>query len=293
MELQELIKKVRRIEIITKKVVDEALSGQYKSHFKGQGVQFSEHRVYIPGDDVRHIDWKVSARTKELLIKKYDEERELSVLLVVDVSGSQKFGSGSKSKSEVAAEIAGILAYAATHTGDRVGLVLFGGEVEELIPPRKGQKHVLRIVRTVLGHESKSQGTSLVAGLKAARNLLKHAGVVFVISDFITDENYEAELKLLNRRNDVVSIWIDDPKEFHFPKQGHVLIHDPESGKEFFVNSDSYAFQSWLGTYRKQFELKTQGTFKNSKVQFLRLSSRTDHVKEIVKFFKLRDRRTG
>src|SRR5579872_5223628 len=154
------------------------MSGAYRSHFKGHGVQFSEHRLYVPGDDIRHIDWKVSARTRDPLIKKFEEERELTVLLVVDVSGSGAFGSDAKLKSEVAAEIGGMLAYAAIHTGDKVGVLLFAGEVECIIPPKKGRQHILRIIRDILGFTPKSRekGTNLKGALEAAGRVMKHSG---------------------------------------------------------------------------------------------------------------------
>src|SRR4051812_26357576 len=154
---EELIRRVRQIEITTRKVVNEVLSGQYKSQFKGQGVQFSEHRLYVPGDDVRHIDWKVSARTRDPLVKKFEEEREITVFLIVDISQSKEFGSSRKLKSEIAAEIAGMLAFAAIQSGDRVGALLFAGEVEHVIPVKKGRQHVLRVIRDILHFQPRSQ----------------------------------------------------------------------------------------------------------------------------------------
>ena len=209
---EEILRKVKLIEISTRKVVDDVLTGQYRSHFKGQGVQFSEHRLYVPGDDVRHINWKVSARTKDPLIKKYDEERELTVFIVVDVSGSQTFGSSEKLKSQIAAELGGMLAYAATHTGDRVGVLIFAGEVERIIPPKKGRQHILRVIRDLLTHQSTSRGTDLAGALEATGRIMKHSGVVFVISDFIA-ENYDIPLKRLARKHDVVAIRVEDEKE--------------------------------------------------------------------------------
>ena len=203
----ELIKKVRLIEITTRKMVDDVMSGSYRSSFKGQGVQFSEHRVYQPGDDVRHIDWKVSARSREPLLKKYEEERELTVFLVVDVSGSESFGSDRKLKSQIAAEIAGMLAYAAVHTGDKVGVLLFGGRVEKIIPPKKGKQHILRVIRDILTYQHRTRGTDLKGALDAAGRIMKHSGVVFVISDFMA-ENYDISLKRLARRHDVVAVSI-------------------------------------------------------------------------------------
>lgn len=167
---EDLIQKVRRIEITTRKVIDDVMTGRYRSHFKGMGVQFSEHRLYLPGDDIRHIDWKVSARSRDPMIKLYEEERELTVLLVVDVSGSETFGSAERTKLEMAAEIAGMLSYAAIHTGDQVGVLLFSGEVEKIIPPRKGRQHVLRIVRELIGFQAKHPQTNL----RNAQSLLRN-----------------------------------------------------------------------------------------------------------------------
>ena len=228
---EELLRKVRRIEITTRKMVDDVMSGQYRSQFKGQGMQFSEHRLYVAGDDIRHIDWKVSARTRDPMIKKYEEERELTVFLVVDVSGSKNFGSIEKLKSEAAAEIAGMLAYAAMHTGDKVGALLFGGEVEMIIPPKKGKQHILAhhprysdVIR------QKRKGTDLKGALEAAGRIMKHSGVVFVISDFIA-QGYETALRRLARRHDVMAISVADPRERDVPAVGQLLLVDPETGK--------------------------------------------------------------
>src|SRR6478672_9943959 len=182
---EELRKKVRLIEIQNRKVIDNVLTGQYRSHFKVHGVQFSEHRLYVPGDDIRHINWNVSARTRDPLVKKFEEERELSVFLVVDLSKSESFSSSTKLKSEVAAEIAGMLAYAASHTGDKVGVMLFAGEVEKIIRPKKGRQHILRIIRDMLAYRSTTKGTDLAGALDGAGRIMKHAGVVFVLSDFL------------------------------------------------------------------------------------------------------------
>ena len=209
---EDLLRRVRQIEITTRKMVDDVMSGSYRSTFKGHGVQFSEHRLYVPGDDVRHIDWKVSARSRDPLIKKYEEERELTVLLVVDVSGSEAFSSARKLKSEVAAEIAGMLAYAASHTGDKVGVMLFAGEVEKIIRPKKGRQHILRIIRDMLAYRPTTRGTDLAGALDGAGRMMKHAGVVFVLSDFLA-EGYELPLKRLARRHDVIAVNVGDERE--------------------------------------------------------------------------------
>lgn len=286
----ELVKKVKRIEITTRKMVNDMMSGQYRSHFKGSGVQFSEHRVYAPGDDVRHIDWKVSARTKEPLIKKYEEERELSVFLVVDISASKRFGSSQKLKSEIAAEVGGMLAYAATHTGDRVGALMFGEGVEKIIPPRKGRQHVLRLIRDLLSEEAHSQGTNLGNALDAAGRMMKHSGIVFVISDFIT-QDYEVQLRRLSRKHDVVAIWLDDDRERDFPQAGWGLFWDPEKEEEVYVDTGSFAFRSWMKEREKTFEDQTLSCFTKGQVEVLRINTREDYGDAIVRFFQKRKKR--
>jgi uncharacterized protein (DUF58 family) len=286
----ELIKKVRLIEITTRKMVDDVMSGSYRSSFKGQGVQFSEHRVYQPGDDVRHIDWKVSARSREPLLKKYEEERELVVFLAVDVSGSESFGSARKLKSEMAAEIAGMLAYAAVHTGDKVGLLLFGGEVEKIIPPKKGKQHILRVIRDILTYRSKTKGTDLKGALDATNRIMKHSGVVFVISDFMA-EGYEVALKRLARRHDVVAVSIRDQRELEVPEVGTLLMTDPETGEEAWVDTSSYAFKKWLKDYRDELETDTATAPKGGRVELLRVLTQEDYGEAVVRFFRARSRR--
>lgn len=286
----ELIRKVRLIEISTRKMVDDVMSGSYRSSFKGQGVQFSEHRVYMPGDDIRHIDWKVSARSREPLIKKYEEERELTVFLVVDVSGSKSFGSVGKLKGEMAAEIAGMLAYAAVHTGDKVGVLLFGGEVEKIIPPKKGKQHILRVIRDVLSYQPRTKGTDMKGALEAAGRIMKHAGVVFIISDFMASD-YDVALKRLARRHDVVAVSVGDQRELEVPEGGQFLFVDPETGREAWVDTASYAFRKWLKEYRTEMDTDRETAFKGGKVETLRVLTQDDYGEAVVRFFRARSRR--
>jgi uncharacterized protein (DUF58 family) len=286
----ELLRKVRLIEITTRKMVDDVMSGSYRSNFKGQGMQFSEHRVYQPGDDVRHIDWKVSARSRDPMIKKYEEERELTVFLVVDVSGSKSFGSMKKLKSETAAEIAGMLAYAAVHTGDKVGLLLFGGEVEKIIPPKKGKQHVLRVIRDVLMFQPKTRGTDLKGALESAGRIMKHGGIVFVISDFMAT-GYDVALKRLARRHDVVAVSVGDARELEVPEVGQLVLSDPETGAETWVDTSSYAFKKWLQDYRAEQEAQTQAAFKGGRVEQLRVLTQEDYGEAVVRFFRGRSSR--
>lgn len=287
---QELLKKVRQIELTTRKKVDDLMSGNYRSSFKGHGVQFSEHRVYVAGDDVRHIDWKVSARSREPLIKKYEEERELTVLLVVDVSGSKLFGSTRKLKAEVVAEIGGMLACAAIQTGDKVGALLFASGVEKIIPPRKGKQHVLRVIRELLGFSPKTLGTDLAGALDSAGRVMKHGGVVFVISDFLA-EDYDLALKRLSRRHDVVAVAVGDHREKDVPDVGHVMLVDPETGVERWVDTGSYSFKKWLRDHRTAFETDTQTAFKGGRVEWLSVQTQEDYGEAVVRFFRARARR--
>jgi uncharacterized protein (DUF58 family) len=289
---EELLRKVKQIELTTRKMVSEAVSGTYKSSFKGQGVQFSEHRLYVPGDDIRHIDWKVSARVRDPMIKKFDEERELAVFLVVDVSGSEGFGSQSKLKAEVAAEVAGMIAYAATHTGDKVGALLFAGEVEQIIPPRKGKQHILRIIRDLLVHQPRTKGTGMANALRSAGRIMKHSGVVFVISDFIVPRaEYEHELRKLGRKHDVVAISIGDEREVDLPPLGQILFIDPETGEERLVDTGSYSFQKWHKEQKLAREADSREAFRGGRVELLKIQTRDDYGEAVVRFFRARARR--
>ncbi len=286
----ELLKKVRWIEITTRKVVEDVLSGQYRSHFKGQGVQFSEHRPYVPGDDVRHIDWKVSARTREPLIKKFEEERQLTVFLVIDGSGSASFGSSSRLKSEISAEIGGMIASAASHTGDQIGALIFADQVEKIIPPKKGKQHVLRIIRDLLSFKTRTRGTGLARALDATGRIMKHGGVVFVISDFLA-KGYDRSLRRLARRHDVVAIRIADEREQSIPEVGQILLLDPESGEERLVNTSSYAFQKWFKEHQNELEKDRQSAFKGGQVEVLNILTKDDYGEAVVHFFRARSRR--
>ncbi len=287
---EELLKKVKKIELTTRRIVTDMMGGQYRSLFKGHGVQFSEHRVYVAGDDIRHIDWKVSARTREPLVKKYEEERELTVLLVVDVSSSEYFSSKGKLKNEICAELGGMLAYAANQTGDRVGALLFADQVEKLIVPKKGKSHVLRIIRDLLSFEPATSGTNLERALESARRVLKHSGVVFVISDFI-DEGYENALRRLGKEHDVVAIWIQDPREKELPTTGSMVFVDPESGQRNLVELGSYGFKKWFNDFNRSYQGQTQRNLVSAQVQILKVSTQEDYGEALVRFFKTRSRR--
>jgi uncharacterized protein (DUF58 family) len=284
---EEILKKVKRIEITTKKLMDEFMSGGYKSHFKGQGVQFSEHRTYAPGDDIRHLDWKVSARSKEPLIKKYEEERELSVFIIADFSASQEFGSTSISKRELVTQIGSMIAYAANLSGDKIGVLFVTNQVKKTIIPKKGKNHVLRIIHDFLSFPVETGGTDLKGAFEEARRVLKHSGIVFVISDFQA-ENYDRNLKQLSRKNDVVAIRIEDPLERKLPFDGRFEVEHPETGKKIEIESGSKAFKKSIEDWNKNFNEKSKQALDFSGVETLTIKTNDDYTEALVHFFKRR-----
>ena len=288
---EELLKKVKLIEITTKKVVNDVLTGRYKSHFKGQGVQFSEHRQYVPGDDVRHIDWKVSARTRDPLIKKFEEERELSVLILVDTSASGIFGSKESSKIEIVTESASILAHAANQTGDKVGALFFSHGVDRVYPPRKGRAHIQRIVRDLLVAEPRAGGTDLSSALEVAGRVLKHSGIVFILSDFMSS-NFEMPLRRLARKHDVIALRVLDPRESELPGEGYLWVKDPETGEEKLIDTESTRFRSWFEQWSKNREKNLKELFRKTRMEQVLIGTDGSHADIIVRYFQARANRS-
>ena len=284
---EQLLKKVKRIEIATRRMMDDIMTGGYKSHFKGQGVQFSEHRQYTPGDDIRHLDWKVSARNREPLIKQYEEERELNVFIIADLSASLEFGSKNQTKREVLAELGAMIAYAASNSGDKVGVLIVSNQVEKIIQLKKGKNHVLRIIRDLLTFETKSGGTALKKALEETRRLMKHSGIVFILSDFKA-EGYESAIRQLGRKHDVVAVKIEDPSESAFQNIGKFSLLDPETGKEMEIDPHSYTFQKSFSESREQFNLKTKQIFNLAGVEVLPINTHEDHAEHLLQFLKRR-----
>ena len=235
---REILRKVRRIEIRTRKLVNESLAGGYHSVFKGRGMEFSEVREYQFGDEIRTIDWNVTSRMGHPYVKKYIEERELTVVLVVDLSGSNRFGTASQFKAEMMAEICALLAFSASRNNDRVGLILFTDRVEKFVPPRKGRAHVLRVVREILYHKPEGRGTDLAQALEYLGNVVRRRAVVFVVSDFLA-EGYERPLRIANRTHDLVAMAIEDPREREMPDVGLVALEDAETGSIRVVDTGS------------------------------------------------------
>ena len=250
MDTKELLKKVRKIEIKTRRLSDHIFGGEYHSTFKGRGMTFSEVRQYQYGDDVRNIDWNVTARYNEPYIKVFEEERELTMMLMVDVSGSEFFGTEAQFKNEVVTEIAATLAFSATQNNDKIGLILFSDDVELYIPPKKGRSHVLRIIRELIEFQPKSKQTNVAEALKFLSNVMKKKAIVFVLSDFITDD-YKQTLKIASGRHDVTGIRVYDKREEDIPNIGMVQMQDEESGELMLVNTQSKTVRRNYSKYYK------------------------------------------
>ena len=288
----ELIAKIRRIEITTRKLVNDTFAGEYHSVFKGRGMEFNEVRQYHPGDDVRTIDWNVTARTGEPHIKSYSEERELTVMLVVDASRSGEFGTKNRFKRELAAELAAVMSFAATTNNDKVGLLVFTDRVELLIPPRKGRSHVLRMVRDLLVFQPEGTGTDIRLALDTINVLLKRRSIVFVISDFLTDpESYRRALYATSRRHDVVAFDIDDPLEREIADVGIIALEDAETGMLRWVDTGSKAWRRIFSGRVANFVEGKIEVFNAAGVDRINVMTDKDYVAEVAAFFKNRMRR--
>ncbi|MDD3885785.1 MAG: DUF58 domain-containing protein [Victivallaceae bacterium] len=286
----ELAKQIRLLEIRTDKVVDSITGGAYRSVFKGRGIEFDEVREYSTDDDVRDIDWNVTARMGAPYVKKFVEERELTVLLLVDVSASGAFGSAEKTKRRTAAELAALLAFSAGHNGDKVGLMMFSDRIELYVPPRSGRRHTLRLIREMLAFEPQSRGTDIDLALRESTQLMKKRGIVFLLSDLIADKEFETALKLLNRRNDVVALEIGDPVERDWPTTLPVVVEDAESGK----------IHSFAGGTRRRDALNAElaasierrrAVCKRARVDLVELESGGDVLRPVIEFFARRGAR--
>lgn len=241
----ELLKKVKLLEIQTRKLVNSLFAGEYHSAFKGQGMTFSDFREYVPGDDVRNISWTLTARAGKPFIKKYDEERELTLMIVVDISGSGIFGSQDHLKIEVIAYLSALLSFSAIKNNDRVGLLLFSNQVEKFVPPKKGRAHVHRILRDILFYEPQNMQTNITAAMEHLQHVLKKKTHIFIFSDFM-DSGYETALRFLARKHNVVACVVEDPLEIELPKLGLVELGDPETGEHIIADTSSPLFQKWF-----------------------------------------------
>ena len=287
---KDLIKRIRKLEITTRKVVSDMLAGQYHSVFKGRGMAFSEVRQYQPGDEIRIIDWNVTARMNDTYVKVFTEERELTVMLVVDVSASGEFGSTARSKGEMAAEIAAQIAFSAIANNDQVGLILFSDRVEKVIPPKKGRKHVLRVVSDILSFKPEGRGTDLSAGLTYLSQISKRKSVAFLISDFQA-KSYEKALRIVSRKHDLVPVVIADPFETAFPSLGLVDLEDPESGQRITVDASDPLVRGHFAEAMNAVREERRKLFKKLELDHVELHAGEDYGTALTRFFRARARR--
>ena len=287
---REILKKVHLIEIQTRSMVNNLFAGEYHSVFKGRGMEFAEVREYLPGDDVRSIDWNVTARSGRPFVKVFDEERELTVLLVVDASASGAFGSREQMKGEMAAEICALLAFSAIKNNDRVGLLIFTDEVEVYVPPKKGRRHVLRVIRELLYFEPRGRGTSIATALEYLDRVVHRRGVVFLVSDFL-DRGYERALQRLSGRHDVIAVELGDRRERRLPPLGFLTLQDAETGRQVVVDSSSAQV---AGAHRDHWERLAAGrrrTFRRLGVDAIPIDTSRPWVDPLVRFFQTRQAR--
>ena len=287
---KQILKKVKQIEIRTRGLVNDLFGGEYHSVFKGRGMTFSEVREYQPGDDIRLIDWNVTARNSSPFIKVFEEERELTVYLIVDISGSGEFGSQNQLKHEFGAEIASVLGFSAIKNNDKVGLILFSNDIEKYVVPKKGKSHVLRVIRELLYTSPSKNGTSIKVALDYLLKVAKRKSVVFLISDFL-DEEYWSSLKVVNRKHDLIGIRLFDPAEITFPNLGVVKVRDSETGESFWIDTSSNKDMEEL---KKQIESKFDQLNKNAKnigFDLISISTNEDFVDPLLKLFKRREKR--
>ena len=286
----ELMKQVGKIKILTSHLIDDRLAGDYHSVFKGQGVEFDEVRPYVPGDDVRSIDWNVTARTGSPHVKRFSEERELTVIFLVDVSGSQIFGSGVRSKSELAAEITCLLAMTAIRNQDKIGLILFSNRILKSIPPRKGRTAVMRLVREVLAADETREGTDITAALRFLNNVQKRKAVVFLVSDF-QDAGFEKELRVTARHHDVIACPISDPCESALPDIGLVELQDPESGELLLVDTSSSSVREAFRSQASSANERLAHFLKRTGIDSIRLSTDAAYIDDVRALFHRRARK--
>ncbi|MEI8064040.1 MAG: DUF58 domain-containing protein [Verrucomicrobiota bacterium] len=288
---REILKKVRQIEIRTNREVTDVLGGQYHSVFKGRGMEFEEVREYLPGDEVRAIDWNVTARFGHPFIKKFKEERELTVMLVVDVSASGQFGSGQQSKNELAAELAAVLAFSAIRNNDKVGVILFSDRIEKYIAPDKGRRHVLCVVREILAFQPTGRGTNIELALDYLNHVQRRRAVTFLLSDFQVANDFSRKLRIAGKRHDVVALNLRDPREESLPAVGLVELRDAETGASALVDTlDRQVRASFAAKALAHWEALRE-VFRLAAVDQVEIRTDTDYMRPLVKFFRMRGRR--
>jgi uncharacterized protein (DUF58 family) len=287
---EDILKNIRRIQITTSRMVTDVFAGHYHSVFKGKGMDFDEVREYQPGDDIRSIDWNVTARTGHPFIKKFTEERELTIMILLDISGSSYFGTVNKLKNRLAAELCSVLALSAVKNNDKVGLIAFTDRVEKFVPPRKGLRHVLRIIREALYFEPEGKGTDIPGALEHLNRVINRRAVTFVISDFY-DNNFKKPLSIANKRHDMVALSITDPRELDLPDIGIINLEDAETGKGFLVDTSSSTVRNDYSINSKRIFDERQRLLRSINVDHIDVRTDIPYAHELYKFFRMRERR--
>ncbi len=289
METSELIKRVRRIEIKTRGLSRNIFAGEYHSAFKGRGMAFSEVREYQFGDDIRNIDWNVTARYNKPFVKIYEEERELTVVLLIDVSGSREFGSMNKLKKDIVTEIAAVLAFSAIQNNDKIGVIFFSNKIEKFIPPKKGRSHILRIISELIDFEPEARGTDISGAIRYLTNAIKKRCTAFIISDFLQkEETLENALSIANNRHDVVALRIYDERETELPAIGMIKLKDAETGNYTWVDSSDRVARSIYRKWWIKLSAQLDNSFKRSGVDYVNISTNHDYVKSLISLFQKR-----
>lgn len=287
---KEILKKIKRIEIQTRGIVNDVFSGQYHSVFKGRGIDFSEVREYQYGDDVRTIDWNVSARVGHPYVKVFEEERELTVMFLIDVSSSANFGTFEQMKGELAVELCAVLAFSAIKNNDKVGLIIFTDMIEKYVPPKKGKSHVLRVLRELLYFQPRGIETDINAALEYLNRLTRKRATVFLVSDFLS-EGYEKALQIANKKHDIVAITIIDPRERAMPGVGLIEFEDAETGETVVIDTSDAALMNMFASQTEQERLKREKLFKSMNIDFIDIYTNRSYVEPLVKFFRIRAKR--
>ncbi len=284
-----LLAKIKSIQMRAKHLVNDVFAGEYLSAFKGRGMEFEEVREYLVGDDVRNIDWNVTARQDKAFIKTYRDERELTVMFIVDVSGSSKFGTVDKFKNEVASEIAALLSYTALKNNDKIGLIVFSDHVEHYVAPKKGRGHIWRLISDILSYRSESKKTDINVPLEFLNRVLKKKAIVFLISDF-QSENFEKEIQITSRRHDLIALSITDPREISIPPIGYIELEDAETGEYIMVNSSDENFQKEFSDQAKKRVKATQTFFRKYGIDLIEVDTEHAYIDPIIRFFKRREK---
>lgn len=287
---KEILKEVKHIEIKATRLVNDLFGGEYESVFKGRGMEFSEVREYVPGDEIRTIDWNVTARSQHPFVKKYIEERELTVIFVVDGSASLQFGSTNKLKSNIAAEIAGLLAFSAVKNNDKVGLLIHTDQIEKYVPPKKGRSNVLRVVREILYYKPRAKQTNLKIALEHLSRILTRSAVVFVISDFL-DSGYEKAIKILHQKHDLITIQIVDEREQNIPACGWIELQDAETDEKLLFNTNDRRFREAYRKSANRQQAQLDYLFKLSGIDSIKITTGASYIKPLIKFFRIREQR--